>query len=224
MRRPYVPETTNCPLIPVIVLVTASNEADVRHHYSGSGGCIKYVRQGTATKDLLLTMVEVLYGCRRVEDIFADVKTSIQMSSKYPFMPLFESIPIPTIKSADQEEEESQTTTSSQNFANYQVDEIEEASVGTMLVPDIVSRSPVRLAQKERDDRLRMEAEKENEEETKRREDAEKEEMRRWRESQFKMLEAKTDGKSEEDRKREEREEEERIKREKNLQEKKEIK
>ena len=223
MRRPYAPETTNCPLIPVIVLVTATNEADVRHHYSGYGGCIKYVRQGTATKDLLLTMVEVLYGCRRVEDIFADVKTAIQMSSKYPYLPVFESIPIPTIKSADQEEEDSQTTTSSQNFANYQVDEIENASLGTVLVPDIVSKSPVRIAQKERDERLRIETERENEEEIKRIEDAEKEEMRRWRESQFKMLEAK-DGKSEEERKKEQKEEEERITREKNFLVKKEIK
>jgi hypothetical protein len=174
----------------VVILVTPNNENDARLHFISSGGCPKFLKSTIPTKDLLLTMIEMLHGCRKVEDIFKDIRINGLVSSKYPYLPVFESIQIPAIKSTDDgDEDETQTTTSSQKINNYQVDEIEEASENTLLVPDIVSKSPQRRAQMEKDENLRQQKAAERAETTRLKEEAEREQLRKWREGRFQEME-----------------------------------
>jgi hypothetical protein len=186
LRRPFAPETNDCPIVPVVLLVNSSSERDAKDHFDKVGGSVKYVKSSTSPKDLLMTMIEVLYGCRKIEDIFKDVKKNQLTTSKFPYLPIFESSAITSSKDSDDGSQSIKTGGSSSVLSQnkYQVDEIEDVSECASLLPEIVSKSPQRMEIR----RNKQEQELENDEIQRKKEDTEREEMRKWRENQFKKL------------------------------------
>jgi hypothetical protein len=169
-------------------------------HLRLAGGVTKIVKYPFKTKDLLYTALDVLATQRKVEETFRALTKKKIISSKYPYMPIFEN-GLPDAQRPEPEQKEVEKTvrrtvrivdheslrsggTHSGSFASIheqRVEEIEDGTDCSSLLPEFVKR--IRKQQPElnspyRADRQRREADGEFEEE---RLDAEAAERHAWR-------------------------------------------
>ena len=61
-------------------------------HLRGAGGVTKVVKQPIQTKELLYTIIDVLSTQKKVEDTFKSLTRKKIISSKYPYLPIFDAV------------------------------------------------------------------------------------------------------------------------------------
>jgi hypothetical protein len=158
-KRATHPLTKSCPIIPTIILLYESNEREAMEHLRLAGGVTKIVKYPFKTKDLLYTVLDVLTTQRKVEETFRALTKKKIISSKYPYMPIFDNgLPEPqrpepeqkeiektarrTVRIADHESLRSGGTLSG-SFASHheqRVEEIEDGTDCSSLLPEFVKR------------------------------------------------------------------------------------
>ena len=74
----------------MVLLPPECNESEALHHIKENGGAAKIVKHPFSAKDVFFTVLNVLYSNRQVEDTYADLRRRKVISSKYPYLPLFE--------------------------------------------------------------------------------------------------------------------------------------
>lgn len=135
-------ETSNCPLIPVIALVSDESKVhDANESLNSVGGVNKIVHLNAPTKDVLMAIMDVVYNRKRVEDTFRSIKKVRVISSKYPYLPVFGTKASPA-KSKEHGVDASQSGSTSLTGADFKLEEIEEVSECASLLPEFLS--PVR--------------------------------------------------------------------------------
>lgn len=159
-RRTTNPETKGCPIIPTIIILTDNNEKEALEHLRAVGGVTKIVKQPFQTKDLLYMIIDVLTTQKKVEETFKSLTKKKIISSKYPYMPIFDTIDTKTAAAAaESEEKQKQKETirkpikinehasvksgASGSFASYHEHKMEEIDEGTecsSLLPEFVNR------------------------------------------------------------------------------------
>jgi D-mannonate dehydratase len=166
-----------------------NNERDALEHIKAAGGVTKIVRHPFHTKDLLYTILDVITTQRKVEETFRSLTKKKIISSKYPFMPIFDNPTAAaavaanehevkesvertvrrTIRANDHESVRSGTVASSLISAHEQrVEELEDGTDCSSLLPEFVKRirkQHPELNSPYRQERLREAADAENQEE-----------------------------------------------------------
>lgn len=142
------------------MLLNESNEREATEHLKAVGGVTKIVKHPFATKDLLYTILDVLTTQKKVEETFRALTKRKIISSKYPYMPIFDnsapdaaSLPEPehkdieravrkTIRSVDHESIRSGYTMSGSFASGHEqrVEEVEEGTDCSSLLPEFVKR------------------------------------------------------------------------------------
>lgn len=122
-------------------------------HLRGAGGVTKIIMQPFQTKDLFYIMIDALSTQKKVEDTFKSLTRKKIISSKYPYMPIFD-------KSALEEAENEEKGRSMDRTSRRQtriteigslrsgvsvsgeqkVEEVEDATDCSSLLPDYVKR------------------------------------------------------------------------------------
>jgi hypothetical protein len=177
-------------VIPVVILASAATEQDAKEHFESLGGTVKVLKQTCSSKELLLAMIDLLHNCRRVEDIFQDLKKGQIASSKYPYLPLFEN------KQKDLLESDlAKNGSVSEHSVQFHVEEVDDGTECSSLLPEFLAKSPVKRLKEEK--RSKQQAEQDYEESVRLKEEAERAEMRKWREQQLQNLMDKENPKEE---------------------------
>lgn len=162
-KRTTDPQTKGCPIIPTVVIMSENNEREATEHIRTAGGVTKVVRQPFMTKDLLYTLLDVITTQKKVEETFRSLTKKKIISSKYPYMPIFDN-PIAdaaavAVQEAEQKElertarkslvrhgdhESVRSGTVSGSFISQQheqkVEELEDGTECSSLLPDFVKR------------------------------------------------------------------------------------
>ncbi len=132
-------ETSNCPLIPIIALVSDESKVnDAREALTGVGGVNKILHLNSPTKDVLVAIMDVVYNRKKVEDTFRSMKKVRVISSKYPFLPVFGVKASPS-KSKDKDYEPTKSSSTSLTGADFKLEEIEDVSDCQSLLPEFLS-------------------------------------------------------------------------------------
>lgn len=185
-KRTTNPLTKACPHIPIIVLLHESNEREAMEHLRGAGGVTKIVMQPFQTKDLLYTMIDVLSTQKKVEDTFRSLTRKKIISSKYPYLPIFDKVN--SDETAAELDEKTRGVASRRQTRHevgvghsasgsvggpgheQKVEEIEDGTDCSSLLPEFVRRiraespelnSPYRAAQRKRTDTEDFDADEE---------------------------------------------------------------
>ncbi len=138
-KRPSSAETSNCPLIPIIALVSDESKVnDAREALTGVGGVNKILHLNSPTKDVLVAIMDVVYNRKKVEDTFRSMKKVRVISSKYPFLPVFGVKASPS-KSKDKDYEPTKSSSTSLTGADFKLEEIEDVSDCQSLLPEFLS-------------------------------------------------------------------------------------
>lgn len=137
LKRPNLPETHNCPIIPVMLLTTPNNQNEANESAAKSTGALKTISQSSHAKDVLLSLIEMLYNSRKVEDLFKDLKQSKVVAAKYPYLPIFNNkIPM-SMKKKVTLDTESVFSSSTASSAEFGVEEIEDSAEYSSMLPEI---------------------------------------------------------------------------------------
>jgi hypothetical protein len=138
-KRPLMAETSNCPLIPVIVLVTDETKInDTKEQLMSVGGVNKIVQLNAPSKEILMAIMDVVYNRKRVEDTFRSIKKVRLISSKYPYLPVFgvkSSLP----KNKETGIDAGKSGSTSLTGVDFKLDEIEDISECPSLLPEFLS-------------------------------------------------------------------------------------
>lgn len=198
-KRTTNPLTKACPHIPIIVFLHESNEREAMEHLRGAGGVTKIVRQPIQTKELLYTIIDVLSTQKKVEDTFKALTRKKIISSKYPYLPIFDAVNTEeVVADADGHKATRRPTrinevgsvepsvmsshTGVHHHHETKVEELEDATECSSLLPDYVKRiraeSP-ELNSPYRQSRVRADTEEIDAEEE--RQNAEAAEREAWR-------------------------------------------
>ncbi len=140
-KRPITPETSNCPLIPIIILTSDSLESDFTESLRNAGNVNKFIKTPCKTKDILFSMIEVLHTRRQIEETFKDLKKTKIMTSKYPYLPIFTNEAVTTKN--DQNKNNSYTSQHSDNTSSHKntIEEIDDGTECSSLLPNFVTNS-----------------------------------------------------------------------------------
>lgn len=149
-KRPLMPETNNCSLIPTIVMANESNQKDAIEHLAEVGGVNKLLVPPYTTKKIMSALLEVLFNRKRVEDTFRDLKKHPTISAKYPYLPIFENSttaegntsPSKLKDLLDYNNEKSvlKSTVSSSTAHEHHMEEIEDGTECSSMIPDDVKQ------------------------------------------------------------------------------------
>jgi CheY-like chemotaxis protein len=200
-KRGINPQTKGSPIIPTVVLLTETSESnDVSEHLRAAGGATKVLRQPITSKDLLYDIMDVLCTQKKVDDTFKLLTKKKVISSKYPYMPIFDKVEDAVVstendagggrkmsKSADQDGGSTNGLSVSIGGTHHEnrIEEVEDVSECSSLLPDYVKRhrqSQPELNSPYKQQRLRAEAEQEDNEEE--RAQAEAQARLEWRNKQ----------------------------------------
>ena len=85
-------KSNHCPVIPTIFFThDGVDESDLLDSLTAVGGATKILKASCPTKDVLYTIIEVLYKCKLVDDTYKELNEKKTLISKYPYYPLFQS-------------------------------------------------------------------------------------------------------------------------------------
>jgi hypothetical protein len=135
-RRPLTSETSNCPLIPIIILLGEEEENkldDVKEVLATVGGANKILTISTPAATMLLTILDIVHNRKRVEDTFRKMKKVRIISSKYPYLPVFGTKTTKTAANASYEPSKSEATSIS--ATDFKMDEIDDVSDVSNFLP-----------------------------------------------------------------------------------------
>ena len=91
-KRSRDESTNHCPVIPTIFFThDGVDETDLLDSLMAVGGATKLLKTSSPTKDILYTIIEVLYKCKVVENTYKELNARKTLVSKYPYYPLFQS-------------------------------------------------------------------------------------------------------------------------------------
>ena len=91
-KRSRDESTNHCPVIPTIFFThDGVDETDLLDSLITVGGATKILKASCPTKDVLYTIIEVLYKCKLVENTYKELNARKTLVSKYPYYPLFQS-------------------------------------------------------------------------------------------------------------------------------------
>eukprot|EP00597_Dinobryon_sp_UTEXLB2267_P014299 CAMPEP_0170116102 /NCGR_PEP_ID=MMETSP0020_2-20130122/12003_1 /TAXON_ID=98059 /ORGANISM="Dinobryon sp., Strain UTEXLB2267" /LENGTH=1446 /DNA_ID=CAMNT_0010344023 /DNA_START=151 /DNA_END=4491 /DNA_ORIENTATION=- len=91
-KRATDEKSNHCPVIPMIFFThDGVDESDLISSLMAVGGATKIINSPCPTKDLLYTIIEVLYKCKIVDDTYKELNEKKTMTTKYPYYPLFQS-------------------------------------------------------------------------------------------------------------------------------------
>eukprot|EP01036_Dinobryon_divergens_P032490 gene32490-42094_t len=91
-KRSRDENTNHCPVIPTIFFThDGVDETDLLDSLMAVGGATKILKASCPTKDVLYTIIEVLYKCKLVENTYKELNARKTLVSKYPYYPLFQS-------------------------------------------------------------------------------------------------------------------------------------
>lgn len=191
-KRSSAPDTCNCPLIPIIVLMGDNSEMDSGENVKILSKVNKIIKFPAPTRDVLLAMIEILHTRRQLEVTFKDLRKQKALSSKYPYLPIFEASPMRGKTKTEFESIHSEGSFLSE--MEHKIEELDEYTECSSLLPMVLKEE--RKLNPQLNNRFKMEEMLKNssqyqEEEEKDKELKERQAMQEWREKSYRMLEVK---------------------------------
>jgi hypothetical protein len=88
-KRPTDPETSKCPLIPIVIMKTESADPESLVAMESKTAWSKIIDIPCHSRDALYVIIELLYRRLRVEQTYDSLQRKHVLSSKYPFWDIF---------------------------------------------------------------------------------------------------------------------------------------
>lgn len=138
-KRPTLPESNLCPLVPIIILAKESSVKDVQEHLQPVGGATKVLGPPLQSQIIFNIILEVLHNRKQVEDTFNHIKKVPTKSAKYPFLGIFEARA--PLKNKDAEGESKTSHPLIPSHAETTVEELDNASESSSMLPNYVKNA-----------------------------------------------------------------------------------
>lgn len=142
-KRPLSPETSNCALIPTVVVVPEDvNLAEAEENIRNVGGANKVLNPPLDTKQVLLATIDLLYNRKRVEDTFQSLKKVQFIASKYPYVPIFGGKSPKKFVENHNDVASLHSGSTSVSAADFKLDEIDDVTDCSSLYPEYLKAVP----------------------------------------------------------------------------------
>ncbi len=130
-------------MIPTVIIIPDDvNEAEAREHIASVGGANKIVVQPIDTKQVLLSIIDLIYNRKRVEDTFQSLKKVQFIASKYPYVPIFGGKSPKKAYESQNEIASVHSGSTSVSAADFKLDEIDDVTECSSLYPEYLKAIP----------------------------------------------------------------------------------